>query len=166
MTVEIRRILLPTDFSAPAKQAQQYAIELAERFGAQLHLIHVVPQLPLPFPDSNSVWVVPDIDVKSQIEVAKRRLEQEVSTEWASSHSCVSSVEAGFAVDEIVRYATKNDIDLIVVGTHGHTGLNRLLLGSVAEKIVRLAQCPVLTVHPKGHVFASDVDATTRAPGK
>lgn len=156
MSISIRRILFPTDFSEPAKQAGQYAMELAEKFGAELHLLHILPEVTLPLPDSATSWTLPDIALKSRLEAAEKQLLQGLNTEWSGESQTVRTATVGVAVNEIVKYAKEHEIDLIVVGTHGHTGLSHLLLGSVAEKVVRLASCPVLTVHPKGHQFLSD----------
>ena len=156
MQVQIRRILIPTDFSEPAKQAQAYAIALAERFGSELHLMHIVPQITIPLPDSSSSWTLPDSDQRAQVKEAETRLLQELDSKWAKERGVVQVAKVGYAVEEIVQYANDKEIDLIVIGTHGHSGLAHFILGSVAEKIVRMATCPVLTVHPKGHQFISD----------
>jgi universal stress protein A len=149
MIVSIRRILFPTDFSGPAKGAQKYATTLAEKFGAELHALHVVPEMILPATDSYTVWTLPEGGMKAQVDAAAQQLEAEMGP----SSTAIRSVTVGFPVEEIMKYAADQEIDLIVVGTHGHTGLSHLLMGSVAEKLVRLATCPVLTVHPKGHQF-------------
>ena len=158
MMISIRRILFPTDFSEPAKEAKQYAAALADRFGAELHLLHVVAPV-MPYPDAASPWVMPEKELELQIQAANQRLGQEIDTQWSQQHRLKQTTVTGFAVDEILKYATDNEIDLIVVGTHGHTGLSRFLIGSVAEKLVRLAKCPVLTVHPTGHHFLIDSKA-------
>lgn len=152
MIISLKRILFPTDFSEPAKEAQLYAMALADRFGAELHLLHVVP-IVIPFPDAASPYVLPEKEMAIQVESAKQHLINAVDPDWARSHVVVQTAVMGLAVDEILSYTKDNEIDLIVVGTHGHTGLTRLLIGSVAEKLVRVATCPVLTVHPKGHQF-------------
>lgn len=156
MQVQIRRILIPTDFSEPAKEAQAYAIALAERFDSELHLMHIVPQVTIPLPDSSSSWTLPDSDQRAQVKEAETRLLQELDSKWAKERGVVQVAKVGYAVEEIVQYAKEKEIDLIVIGTHGHSGLAHFILGSVAEKIVRMANCPVLTVHPKGHQFISD----------
>ncbi len=156
MHTTIRRILLPTDFSEPAKYAQAYATELARQFGADLHLLHVLPELTLPLPDAPDSWTTPDYALKAHLEAAERQLTEGIPSDLQGEGRTVRKAMAGIAVQEIVKYATDHEIDLIVVGTHGRTGLFRLLLGSVAEKVVRLAPCPVLTVHPKGHQFLSE----------
>jgi universal stress protein A len=152
MIISIKRILFPTDFSEPAKEAQQYAMALTGRFGAELHLLHVVPVM-IPFPDAASPYVLPEREMQLQVDAADKRLANELDSAWAEQHVVVHSAVMGLAVDEILNYVKEHEIDLIVLGTHGHTGLARLLIGSVAEKLVRVASCPVLTVHPKGHQF-------------
>lgn len=152
MMISINRILFPTDFSASAKKAQQYAVALSERFGSELHLIHVVPPM-IPYPDAASPYLLPMEDNQKQVELADQHLRRELEPAWVTRHNPKFVTVSGFAVDEILKYANETNVDLIVVGTHGHTGLSRMLIGSVAEKIVRTASCPVLTVHPKGHQF-------------
>lgn len=149
MIVSIRQILFPTDFSQPARIAQNYATALAEKFGAELHVLHVVPEIVLPATDSYTVWTLPEGGMKAQVEAAEKQLQ----VEFGSNEAVRRSVAVGFPVEEMMKYAEDHAIDLMVVGTHGHTGLSHLLLGSVAEKLVRLAKCPVLTVHPQGHQF-------------
>ena len=152
MLIAISRILFPTDFSESAKEAQQYATELADRFGAELHLLHVIAPF-MPYVDAASPWVMPESDMHFLVEAADNRLANELDSRWSGTHRMRHTTVIGFAVDEILKYSTENKIDLIVVGTHGHSGLSRLLIGSVAEKLVRTASCPVLTVHPQGHQF-------------
>lgn len=158
MIVAIRRILFPTDFSEPAREAQKYATTLAERFGAELHVLNVVPEIILPATDSYAVWTLPEGGMKAQVEAAEKQLQADLGDAAA-----VRQVTVGFPVEEIMKYAGDHEIDLIVVGTHGHTGLSHLLLGSVAEKLVRLSTCPVLTVHPKGHQFVVPNSPTEQA---
>lgn len=156
MHVTLREILFATDFSDPAREAQKYAAAMAERFSARLHVLHVIPPLPAPVLDDIGAWTVPGTDQASFVEAAKKDLVKELGDKWIETHPTEWSVEVGFAVDEIIKYAKQHQIDIIVLGTHGNTGLSHLLLGSVAEKVVRLAECPVLTVHPNGHQFVSD----------
>ena len=162
MTISVRRILVPTDFSEPAAEAKAYATALADRLGAELHVLHVVVPPVIPFPDSASSWTMPATGLRSEVEEAKKLLREEIATS-SEEQRVVSQVVTGFAVDEIVNYAEKQDIDLIVVGTHGLTGLSHLLIGSVAEKLVRTSTCPVLTVHPKGHRGRIEASQVTSA---
>jgi nucleotide-binding universal stress UspA family protein len=111
----------------------------------------------MPYSDASSAWVMPDNETQQQLEAAERRLLERVpSAECSDETRIVRTTVVGFAVDQILDYAAKHEIDLIVVGTHGHSWLAHALIGSVAEKLVRLAACPVLTVHPKGRQFVTD----------
>lgn len=156
MMISIRRILFPTDFSDASKEAELCAMALADRFGAELHLLHVVSQV-MPYSDVSSTWITPDNETQAQLEAAEQRLSERVlDPQWAADHRVIRSTVVGFAVDQILAYAAKNEIDLIVVGTHGYSWLAHAVIGSVAEKLVRLANCPVLTVHPQGRQFVTD----------
>ena len=166
MFVSIRRILFPTDFSEPARKAQKYAMALADRFGAELHLLHVVPEVAMPLPDSTTAWTLPPADLKLVVEAAEKQLLEELGPDWAEERRTVHTAVVGNAVEEIVKYANEHEIGMIVIGTHGRTGLAHLLLGSVAEKLVRLATCPVLTVHPQGHQFLIDDTTSRPAPAQ
>ena len=150
MTISIQRILYVTDFSEPARNAKQYALALAEKFGAELHAFHAVSEeVVVPAPDTAMIWL------KAEEERAKQQLTAEF-TGSGPTRAVTLEVRQGNAVQEIVRYAGEKNVDLIVIGTHGRTGLSHVLLGSIAEKVVRLATCPVLTVHPSGHQFVVD----------
>lgn len=145
---KIQKILFATDFSDPAEKAQQYAQELAERLNAELHLLHVVVPVAVPALGAPSVGYIEDTEVMAQLEEsAKRDMDALFTPQWRSQHHVVSAVCIGTPVFEILRYANEQKIDLIVLGTLGRTGLSHLLLGSVAENVVRKAHCPVLTVH-------------------
>ena len=149
MNVSIRRILCATDFSPPAQQALNYVSTLAEKLGAELHVLHVVVE-PLPLPGPKGSWILPEAVLPSLILQAE--LELATHTEaiaLTTGRRPICSVKIGYPIEQILKYVKDNEIDLIAIGTQGHTGLSRLLLGSVAEKIVRLATCPVLTVHPQ-----------------
>lgn len=141
MQAAFHRILFATDFSEAARMGQQYAMALAEIFNAELHAIHVVSEdVFVPSPEAAANWR------QAEIERSRKQLVAEIG----AGHPATLDVCQGGAVQEILKYATAQNIDLIVIGTHGRTGLSHLLLGSVAEKVVRMATCPVLTVHPKG----------------
>lgn len=147
MTVTIERILFATDFSDPARRAQDYATTLATRFGAKIIALHVaIEDVFVPAPELAVSWL------QENVEKSKKRLAAEMSAITGAQ----LEVCQGNAVQEILRVAREHDVHLIVVGTHGRTGLSHVLLGSVAEKIVRLATCPVLTVHPLNHPFTME----------
>ena len=160
MDIGIRRILFPTDFSPAAQHAQNYAVMLAERFSAELHSLHVIPD-PYPIPGSEGSWILSDDTVPKRTHEAELELAVRMEAALAANLTVVRAVMVGQPVQDIIDYSKTHAIDLIVIGTHGHTGLSRLLLGSVAEKIVRLASCPVLTVHPKDHPFRADESPAT-----
>lgn len=166
MIISIRRILFPTDFSEPSKEAGKYAMALAEQFNAELHLLHVVSRV-MPYADASSTWVMPVDETQEQLEAAEECLiKNTIDPKWAADHRVVYKTVMGFAVDEILLYANNNDIDLIVVGTHGYSWLAHALIGSVAEKLVRIANCPVLTVHPQGHQFLAESDVKSDSTKK
>ena len=132
------RILVPTDFGPASEAALTYGRELAHRFDSALHLIHVTEN---PFLRAGVA------DRRSLEDTAARWL-QERLTEADRRKGAVAVVEqSDEPAKEILRYAKSTKIDLIVMGTHGRTGLARLALGSVAEAVVRAAPCPVLTMH-------------------
>jgi nucleotide-binding universal stress UspA family protein len=132
------RILVPSDFSAPSDAALAYGRELANRFDAALHLIHIA---------ENPFLRAVVSDPRSLKEAALGWLEDRL-TEAERRRGAVAVVEqSDETASEILRYAKSASIDLIVMGTHGRTGLARVVLGSVAEAIVRAAPCPVLTTH-------------------
>ena len=155
----LTRILLPTDFSDTAQHALDYARELAGRFGASVHLLHVVPD-PMQNWATEAMPVVSDLAERWKAD-AERRLE-EIRLDGPQT---VRAVRIGHAFVEILHYAADNAIDMIVMGTHGRGPVEHLLLGSVAEKVVRKASCPVLTVKQAGHVFVMPaVPVTPPAP--
>jgi universal stress protein A len=149
--LEIRSILAPTDFSQHAEGAVHYACSLAERLGATLHLLHVLPDVIVPVgPDPSLVTSVPP-EYYSETEAQSREaLARVIQPDWPKPAGLVIEVRWGDPVDGVVRYARDHGIDLLVLSTHGRTGLSHVLMGSVAERIVREASCPVLTIrNPK-----------------
>jgi universal stress protein A len=151
--IDLHRILAPTDFSKFSNAALSYATAFAEKFGAELHLLHVVQNLAVMIPDSVNVMppVGPSVDqLTLAVTEALDRLIAEKRLERFKVHK---AVREGTPFYEIIQYAREADIDLIVMGTHGHSGLVHVLLGSVTEKVVRKAPCPVLTVRHPEHEF-------------
>jgi nucleotide-binding universal stress UspA family protein len=137
------RVLVPTDGSAEVERAVDHAIALAAEHGAEIHTINVVnPANFSGVPMEGAVQGVGELlreDAESAVEaVAERGEKRGLSVE--------SVVAEGSPSAEIVRYAEQNDCDVIVMGTHGRGGIDRLLLGSVAEKVVRASEVPVLTI--------------------
>jgi len=147
--IRIDKILTPTDFSDPSRQALNYACELAKRFGAELRLLHVVQP-----PSTVAVYGTPvPEEILHPEPAAQQELEKLEVPGGDQIREIVREIQTGPPFVEIVRYAKANDVDLIVMGTHGRGGIVHALLGSVAEKVVRKAPCPVLTVRDKGHQF-------------
>jgi universal stress protein A len=145
--IELRRILAPTDFSDHSNHALRYAVSLAERLGATLHLLHVLPEVVTPV--GPEPMLLPSVPAEYYAETEKaslETLEKVLKPEWGHPPSVQSVVRWGDTVATIVSYAQEIEADLIVVATHGRSGLSHMLMGSVAERIVREAACPVLTV--------------------
>lgn len=141
----IKRILVPVDFSDCSKKALKYALPLASQFDAELTLLHVVQP-------AQGVPEMPSLDVQV-LAAAEKSLEALRSTLPAAVASSNSVVREGNPYAEIVAAAKELDADLIVLSTHGRTGLAHVLLGSTAEKVVRHAGCPVLIVREREHEF-------------
>jgi nucleotide-binding universal stress UspA family protein len=144
--VTIRKILVPTDFSDPAMAALKYARALAEEFGSQLHLFHVVPE-PYVYPWGTEVSTLPLVDLLTQSEaLARTRLGELVPAAEAPKAGLTTSTAIGAPVDRILDYIEQEHIDMVIIGTHGRGAVGHLLLGSVAERVVRRSPVPVLTV--------------------
>ncbi len=168
MHFQLARLCVPTDFSDAAENALQYGVTLAEALSLELHVLHVLQ-------DIGELIVHPDFTAHGETARAYfnelqrkegaellddgaqtflRQLEQGADEQFQQVSlgerleklGYIKAVRYGNPVEEICRYATNNKIDLLVLGTHGRTGLKRMLLGSVAERVVRAAPCPVLTV--------------------
>jgi universal stress protein A len=143
----IQKILCPTDFSDPSLKALKVAGELAGHFSAELIIVHVVPPVPAMAVESISTS---DFDVpgyQREVELSARKgLHSYVSEYMESGLTVHGLILTGDAATNIVHCAEHENADLIVISTHGRTGLKRLMFGSVAEKVVRLATHPVLTI--------------------
>ncbi len=152
--IKLDRILVPTDFSDFSRPAMQYGCAMAARFGAELHLLHIVPDPAMLVPEA-AAFSVETMQTQSEslVKDAEAMLEKLPPDGWENEKPTVREVRVGAAFIEIIDYARENSIDLIVIGTHGRSGLMHILMGSVAERIVRKAPCPVLTVKPEGHQF-------------
>ena len=154
MTIQIKRILLPTDFSPASAAAVNYACELAAKFDAELHVLHALEVHPSLTPEFGMGLVLPKFISESRA-AAEKLLAEALDPKWAAGRTVSRTVVEGSPRVEIVRYAGEHDIDLIVLSTHGRTGLPHVIMGSVAENVVRTAPCPVLTVRPAGHQFVT-----------
>jgi nucleotide-binding universal stress UspA family protein len=144
----IKKILVPTDFSPHSERAADYAAMLADGFQAKIDLLHVIE--PFPYSVTDTMTVISHGEAlktiaSSLLDNARAKLEQNGVT--VESH-----LTQGVPYEKILDWAREKKVDLIVMGTHGRTGVGHLLLGSVADRIVHLAPCPVLTMTagPKG----------------
>lgn len=141
----LKKLVCPTDFSEASQTALVEALELAREFTAEIVLVHVIPVLPPAPSDPNIAFAVPEYERALHVD-AERRL-REIAAGLAGKGVAVrTAVGHGDAGAEIVRIARDEAADLIVIATHGETGWRHAMFGSVAEKVVRLAHRPVLTV--------------------
>lgn len=141
--IRIKKILVPTDFSECSEAAMRYGFELAHAFDAVVHLLHVVEDpSTTPWAAEGFPLAIGDILTQFQ-EEARERL---ASVPGSDRGRVVVSCPIAAPLSEILRYATDESIDLIVMGTHGRGVIAHALIGSVAERVVRRAPCPVLTV--------------------
>jgi nucleotide-binding universal stress UspA family protein len=147
--IEIKSILAPTDFSAHSEQAVRYASRLAERLGSELHLVHVLSEILPAGPDPLLMPVMPAQFYKENEDRAREALDRVLDPAWEKPANITRAVKWGSPVESIVSYALDHRIELLIIATHGRTGLSHVLLGSVAERIVREAPCPVLTIRDR-----------------
>jgi nucleotide-binding universal stress UspA family protein len=151
--VAFKEILIPTDFSEYSLRAIDYAVEIAQKFGSHLTLVYVVEPL---LQTADLTWTTVDLEElnKAHSDTSEKQLAKLVGERIPKGVSCDARILFGKAFVEILKYAKGENADLIVMATHGRGAISHLLMGSTAEKVVRKASCPVLTVkHPK-HVFA------------
>ncbi len=150
--MEIKTILYPTDFSRGARVAMDHVISLAQDYNAKLILLHVIQDI------SVAEWFIPSsLSVAELLEDLEKNAGKEIDALGDEIAAKVKTVEKivvrGMPFVEIIRTARETNADLIVIGTHGRTGMDHVLFGSTAEKVVRKAPCPVLTVRMAGKEF-------------
>jgi len=146
----IKKILVPVDFSDCSKKALQYAIPFARQFDAALTLLHVV-QANYYVGDFGTIdTALLETEMRKN---AEKQLADLAAREVGKGLRCETTLRTGRIVSEIVEVARQTQTDLIIISTHGHTGLKHILLGSVAENVVRHAPCPVLIVRQQEHDF-------------
>ncbi|RJP70023.1 MAG: universal stress protein [Ignavibacteriales bacterium] len=153
MELQVSKILVPIDFSDYSKNALKYAAKFAATFSAKIYLIYVIEPVIYPADFSMGQVALPSVDVDMNAR-AKEELEQLAKRE-ITGLEVVSIIKTGKPFVEIVETALEEDIDLIIIATHGHTGIEHVLFGSTAEKVVRKAPCPVLTIREpvKGYKY-------------
>jgi nucleotide-binding universal stress UspA family protein len=159
MAETITKILVPVDFSPHAERAFAYAMTLAQRFGATLGLVHVVEDPFVTGAWTNEVYVPNVAELfDGLIANAEQQLTRLKKSAAAAGVAAETTVTTGRPAHVIVEQAKEGGFNLIVMGTHGRTGLSHVVMGSVAERVVRKAPCPVLTVHA-GEAGASTASA-------
>ena len=151
------RILWPTDFSELSLRGGRYARCFCDQFGAELHIVHVVPP---PLSPDVSLVVPAEVPVAvsepEMVEASQTALDRLVSEHFADFPRIQTKVLFGNPWPSVCTYAKDNAVDLIVVTTHGRTGLSHVLIGSTAERIVQHAPCPVLAVKHDARDFVSE----------
>ncbi len=154
MSIELTNILCPTDFSENSQHATKFALALAALSQANLQLFHVVE--PITYPQSTELFepVLNEVELTMKMEAAfQKQLEDQVVALREEYPNVSGKLVTGNTFLKIIQAARDEAVDLIVMGTHGRTGLAHVLIGSVAERVVREAPCPVLTVKHPEHEF-------------
>ncbi len=154
-SIALTKILVPIDFSEHARKALQYAIPFAHQFKAKLYLVYVVEPTIYPADFSFGQIGLPNVEAELRTkaegelkELVEKEIKGFVASEWL--------VKTGLPFVEIASFAKDENIDLIILATHGHTGVEHILFGSTAEKIVRKAPCPVLVVRSDERDFVDE----------
>ena len=141
--MEIKKVLVPVDYSENSKKILEAAGYFSGKCQAQLHVVFVVQSF-----DDYSGFFVPHMPVAKFEEEMVQAAEQKMDSFLADQQDIEAKVLVGDVAEEIIRHAEERGMDLIVMGTHGYKGLEKVMFGSVAEKVVRSAPCPVMTINP------------------
>ncbi len=144
--VQIRKILVPIDGSECSLGAAKYAIRIAKNENAQLFCIHVIASVPYGYATSSPTIDQYFKDIQAKVQSWFDKVREMAKTEGVSELKTETFTDVKSVIGSIIDYATSRDIDLIVIGTRGRTGLKRLLMGSVANGVVQHSHCPVLLV--------------------
>lgn len=145
--VEVKNILCAVDFSEISSQVASYAQDLARGLNARVYVLHAAPSI-----DQYAYLRIPPTDFQERVNEAIVEAETNMETflqENFDIENVTGKVMSGYAVDVILEFAQAEKIDLIVIGTHGRSGLDKVLFGSVAEKIVKSSKIPVMTIRPE-----------------
>lgn len=148
--MKIERILFATDFSEGSDHALPYAVDMAKQYGAKLYFVHVIYDVA-----KTAGWYVPHVSIdeiyRDMEQSARSELEKIFIDEMRGFKNIEYKVLKGIPYEEISKLAAEQKVDLIVLGTHGRRGIDRMLFGSTAEQVVRNAPCPVLSVRLPQH---------------
>ncbi len=153
--IGLKTILVPIDFSDNSKKALRYAIPFAQQFNATLILMYVVEPTIYPSDFGFGQIGFPNVEKELQ-EKAAEEMRELIASLVPSTVQSYSVVDSGIPFVEITSFAQKKNIDLIIVATHGTTGVEHILFGSTAEKIIRKSPCPVLVVRAEEHDFIDE----------
>lgn len=158
MSLTIKKILVPIDFSDYSKGALKYAVNFTKVFNAEMYLIYVVEPVIYPPDFSMGQIAIPSVSVELDVR-AKEELTKLSEQEIPADLKKQIIIKTGKPFVEIIETAAQEDIDLIIIATHGHSGVEHILFGSTAEKVVRKAPCPVLTLREpvKGFQFKNEI---------
>ncbi len=158
MEPEIKKVLVPIDFSDYSKSSLRYAVNFAKKFNAEIYLIYVVEPVIYPPDFSMGQIAIPSVNAEWD-ERAREELKNLAKTEIPEGVKVKTILKNGKPFLEIIDTALEENIDLIIIATHGHSGVEHILFGSTAEKVVRKAPCPVLTLREpiKGFMFKDEM---------
>ena len=158
MDLSIKKVLVPIDFSDYSKSALKYAVNFAKSFGADMTLIYVVEPIIYPPDFSMGQIAIPTISTEWD-DRAREELEKLAKSEIPAEVKVKTIIKTGKPFVEIIETAAEEDIDIIIIATHGHSAVEHILFGSTAEKVVRKAPCPVLTLREpiKGFNYKEEI---------
>ncbi|MCS7200095.1 MAG: universal stress protein [Thermodesulfobacteriaceae bacterium] len=145
--IEIKKILVPVDFSEVAPLVAKWAKDFAKKLEAKIYLIYILEDLT----GLESIYIDQQILInleKELLEGAKKSMEEFVKSNFSDFEDLEIIIKSGDVVEKIIETATEKEVDLIVMGTHGRKGLDRILFGSVAEGVVKNSPIPVVTLNP------------------
>jgi len=163
--IAMKNVLVATDFGEASDNALAYGRELAARFGATLHVLHVAENIYITaFGAETYASFAPDLQRDIEANAHRRLAEAVVDSDGLGPATVPVVMTSGMPAYAIIDYARDHDIDLIIMGTHGREALQHLLMGSVAERVVRLSPCPVLTVRTPERDFVHPDTLAVRQP--
>jgi nucleotide-binding universal stress UspA family protein len=145
METNIKKVLVPIDFSDYSKSALKYAVNFAKTFNAEIILVYVVEPVIYPPDFSMGQIAMPSINAEWD-DRAKDELQKLAKSDITGTENVKTVIKTGKPFIEIIETAKEEDVDIIIIATHGHSGVEHILFGSTAEKVVRKAPCPVLTL--------------------
>lgn len=149
---QFNQILVPVDFSDPSKQSLRAAIDFAESVGSKITVLHVVEPVMFPYGGFAEAYV-PPVMPRTELKAAKSDLKAFLQSVQFRGVPWESKIRRGRVTETIRRFIRRNHVDLVVMGTHGRTGLPHALLGSTTENVLRAVRCSILTIRPEGFRF-------------